>query len=247
MESLLEIEDLNLTLQGKTIFKNISFSLEKGSFTVICGRNGAGKSQLMRTIKGLQKQTSGKIIIKGEDVSKKKARRLSLIALVFQDADVQAVGETVEKDIEFGPENLELSREEVIRRREEVISLLHLEKQRNQRPSTLSGGEKRKLAIAGVLAMKPEVILLDEPFANLDYPSTLILLKTLKQLHESGHTIVVVSHEVEKFLALTDKVIILKDGCITYNGDSSASINALKEADVYVPSLPFKELSWLMA
>lgn len=247
MEKVLETEGLTLISQGKHIFRDISISLEKGSFTVICGRNGAGKSQLLRTLKGLQNPTEGRILINGEDVGRKKARRLSSVALVFQDADVQAVGETVEKDIEFGPENLGLKRDEVVRRREEAITLLGLEKQRRQRPQTLSGGEKRKLAIAGVLAMEPEVILLDEPFANLDYPSTLTVLRTLRSLHESGHTIAVVSHEVEKFLALTDTVIIMKDGSVTYSGSSECSIEALRAADVYVPSLPFEELSWLEA
>lgn len=247
METVLETEGLTLSSQGKDIFTDVSFCLAKGSFTVICGRNGAGKSQLLRTLKGLQNASSGRILINGEDVSRKKAVRLASVALVFQDADVQAVGETVEKDIEFGPENLGLRRDEVVERRENAIALLGLEKQRKQRPQTLSGGEKRKLAIAGVLAMKPEVILLDEPFANLDYPSTLTVLRTLRSLHESGHTIAVVSHEVEKFLSLTDSVIIMKDGHLTYSGSSESSLEALRAADVYVPSLPFRELSWLEA
>lgn len=247
MEAVLETEGLTLALQGKNIFTDITFCLEKGSFTVLCGRNGAGKSQLLRTLKGLQKPTSGKILINGEDVSRSKSRRLASVALVFQNADLQAVGETVEKDIEFGPENLGLSRDEVVRRRDEAITLLALDKQRRQRPQTLSGGEKRKLAIAGVLAMKPEVILLDEPFANLDYPSTLTVLRTLKSLHEKGHTIVVVSHEIEKILALTDSVIIMKDGRITYSGRSEESLDKLRSADIYVPSLPFQELTWLEA
>ncbi len=245
MAGILEVENLSLTIDGKDIYKDVSFCIEKGSFSVLCGRNGAGKSQLLKTIKGLIKPSSGRILIKDQDVSRKKSERLMQTALVFQDADLQSVGESVEKDIDFGPENLGWSHERVVENREKAINLLGLEDLRNQRPSTLSGGEKRKLAIAGVLAMESEIILLDEPFANLDYPSTKTVLETLLNLHAKGMTLLVVTHEVEKFLAHTDKVLILKEGKLIYDGKAEESLEALRSADVYVPALDFKELTWL--
>lgn len=245
MGEILRIENLAWKTGGRNIFSSVSFSVEEGSFTLLCGRNGAGKSQLLKTLKGLQNPSEGKILLRGEDVSKDRNRRLHALALVFQDADVQSVGETVEKDIEFGPENLGWPSDRIIAKREEVIALLGLEAKRKQRPATLSGGEKRKLAIAGVLAMEPEVILLDEPFANLDYPSTVTVIETLLTLHRKGHTLIIVSHEAEKFLAHTDRVLILKEGSLIFDGPSRESMEALRAADVYLPRLPFEELSWL--
>jgi len=245
MAAILKVENLSLSIEGKDIYKDISFCIEKGSFAVLCGRNGAGKSQLLKTIKGLIKPSKGQILINGNDLTRKKSERLKQTALVFQDADLQSVGETVEKDIDFGPENLGWDHGKVVEHREKAIKLLELDGLRNQRPSTLSGGEKRKLAIAGVLAMNSDIILLDEPFANLDYPSTKTVLETLLRLHEQGMTLLIVTHEVEKFLAHTDKVLIMKEGKLIYDGDAKDSLDALKAADVYVPSLDFKDLTWL--
>lgn len=245
MESLLSTDSLTLTIDGKTIFTDISLSLEKGSFTVLCGRNGAGKSQLLRTLKGLVRQSGGTVSIAGKPLKAKQ--RLKHIALVFQNADVQAVGETVEKDVAFGPQNLAWPREEVAAAVDEAISLMGLESVRRQRPSTLSGGEKRRLAIAGVLAMRPEIIMLDEPLAALDYPSTKAVLSALEDLHRKGHTLLVVSHEIEKFLALTDKVLIMKEGRLVYSGKPQESLAELRAADVYVPPIPLEEMTWLRA
>ncbi len=245
MAAILKVENLSLSIEGKDIYKDISFCIERGSFSVLCGRNGAGKSQLLKTIKGLIKPSQGRILINDNDLTRKKSERLKQTALVFQDADLQSIGETVEKDIDFGPENLGWDHRKVVEHREKAIKLLELDGLRNQRPSTLSGGEKRKLAIAGVLAMNSDIILLDEPFANLDYPSTKTVLETLLRLHEQGMTLLIVTHEVEKFLAHTDKVLIMKEGKLIYDGDAKDSLEALKAADVYVPYLEFKDLTWL--
>ncbi len=245
MSKILTIENLSLTIDKKEIFSDISFSLEKGTITVLCGKNGAGKSRLLRTIKGLQKQKSGKIYLSGKDLSDKKSERLKSIALVFQDADLQIVGETVFRDCAFGPENLGLSKKETEARCTAVLSLMGLYEKREQRASTLSGGEKRRLAIAGVLAMEPDVIMLDEPFANLDYPSVITVMKAIVNLKEKGHTILVVTHEAEKFLALSDNCLIMNRGRLVYDGPSRDSITALRDNDIFIPALPFEELAWL--
>lgn len=246
MESVLRTEDLCLDINGKSIFKDVSLSLEKGTFAALCGRNGAGKSQLLRCLKGLRKPSSGSILIDGNPSS--PGERMKRIALVFQSAEMQIVQQSVEKDIAFGPENLGLDKEEVQRRVDEAISIMNLDDKRRQRPQTLSGGELRKTAIAGVLAMQPDVILLDEPFANLDYPSTLAVIRALIAMHERGYTILVVSHEAEKFLAHTDKLFIMDKGRLAESGPSAEIYGTLRDYDIYLPaSCSFEELTWLKA
>lgn len=241
----LSVEGLSLTIDGKKLLDSISFSAEKGTITLLSGLNGAGKSLLIRSLKGLENPESGKIILSGRELTKRK-ERMKAFALVFQDTALGIVGSTVEKDIAFGPQNLGRSHDEVAETVDEQLAFFSLEEKRKTRPAVLSGGEKRKLAIAGVIAMQPEVILLDEPFANLDYPSTLTVIRTLIKLKETGHTIIVVSHEAEKFLAHTDMTIILEKGRIKASGRSRDMIRTLRDNNVYLPAdASFEELTWL--
>nr|WP_321265238.1 ABC transporter ATP-binding protein [uncultured Sphaerochaeta sp.] len=143
---LLSVEHLSFSFsKDKQILGDISFSVSQGSFTLISGPNGAGKSILLRCLKGLLKPSGGSIYLSGEDVTKNP--RLHSIGLVFQDADTQIVGQTVEKDIRFGMENLSVDETEQQKRLDEVLALMNLQNQRDQRPRTLSGGEKRKLSM----------------------------------------------------------------------------------------------------
>ena len=244
MEKALEVRDLTLSINNLKILDNLSFSLDKGSFAVLCGRNGAGKSQLLRCIKGLVSPDGGEILVDGVSLNAKA--RMKKIAIVFQDADMQIVSQSVEKDVAFGPENMGLDRKEIKRRVENALSLMGLEDKVKQRPQTLSGGEKRKCAIAGILAMEPEVILLDEPFANLDYPSTLSVIRALNTLHGKGYTILVVSHEVEKFLFHADTLFILEEGRMKEKGRADEIYFKLPSYDIYLPkNASFEDLSWL--
>lgn len=244
MEKALEVRDLTLSINNHKILDNLSFSLDKGSFAVLCGRNGAGKSQLLRCIKGLVGPDGGEILVDGVSLNAKA--RMKKIAIVFQDADMQIVSQSVGKDVAFGPENMGLDRKEIERRVENALSLMGLEGKVKQRPQTLSGGEKRKCAIAGILAMEPEVILLDEPFANLDYPSTLSVIRALNTLHRKGYTILVVSHEVEKFLFHADTLFILEEGRMKEKGRADEIYFKLPSYDIYLPkNASFEELSWL--
>ena len=230
MASALETRNLSLSINGNLIFEDISLSLPKGAFAALCGRNGSGKSQLLRCIKGLVRQNTGEIYTDG----------------VKQNAEMQIVSQSVEKDVAFGPENMGLDKEEVRRRTSEALRVMGLEAKAKQRPQTLSGGELRKCAIAGILAMEPDVILLDEPFANLDYPSTLTVIKSLITLHEKGYTLLVVSHEAEKFLAHTDTLLIMDKGHLVMQGESSRMFNSLSNYDIYLPAnASFEDLTWL--
>ncbi len=244
---MLKIENLSFGFEKRRlILSDISFSIERGSFTLITGPNGSGKSLLLKLIKGLLKPTSGRILLEGKEVTYSAKKRLSSVGLVFQDAETQIVGQSVERDILFGLENLGLPFSVQQERLDAVVQLLDLGKQLKQRPRTLSGGEKRRLSIAGVLVMEPKVLIMDEPFANLDYPSVVQVLKTLLRLKNEGHTIILVSHEVEKILAYIDSVIILSEGKVAAQGPPSLVRSLFADNGVYVPlETPLEKLTWL--
>jgi len=232
--ALLSVTALNFSLsKEKHILKDISFSVPQGSFTLLCGPNGSGKSVLLRCIKGLEQMQEGTILLEGKDVTKDRKKRMQTIGLVFQDADTQMVGQTVEKDIRFGMENLGLDLETQTQKLE-------------QRPRTLSGGEKRRLAIAGVLVMDPKLLILDEPFANLDYRSVVSVLSTLLRLQQEGHTIILVSHEVDKTLSHADQVLVLESGHIVASGTPPEVLPILGQHGIYLPEgAAVEDLSWL--
>ncbi|MCK9548987.1 MAG: ABC transporter ATP-binding protein [Sphaerochaeta sp.] len=244
---LLEVKDLSFWFEKEhTILHDISLSVPKGSLTLLSGPNGSGKSLLMRIIKGLSQCKTGTLLLDGIDVTKEQKKRMRSIGLVFQDAETQVVGQTVEKDIRFGMENLGLDAAEQQKRLDEVAALLDLSRYLDRRPKTLSGGEKRRLAIAGVLVMQPNLLILDEPFANLDWRSTVSVLTTLMRLKEEGHTILLVSHEVEKTLAHADHVLILDEGTIVLSGGKEEVYPHLQRHGIYVPTgIGIEELSWL--
>ena len=240
----LSVDNLSCTIDGTPLLENISFSVEKGTLTLIAGPNGSGKSLLMKCLKGLEKPDGGTVTVDGREIKKTK-ERMKLFGLVFQDTSLQIVGSTVEKDIAFGLENQKKSIEEIKGKTDEMISLFSLEKERKRDPRVLSGGERRRLCIAGVMAMESSILLLDEPLANLDYPSVKMVLNTLMTLKEKGVTVLIVSHEAEKLLALTDNTIILRGGRIAASGKSSDMLSSLRENGIYLPPLPFGEMKWI--
>lgn len=244
--SFLSVDNLSFSIDGTKLLTNISFSLEKGSLTLVAGKNGSGKSMLLKCLKGLEKPDEGIISIEGRAL-KKERERMRAFGLVFQDTSLEIVGSTVKKDIAFGLENLKMERAKIEETTNRMISLFNLEKLQNLPPSVLSGGEKRRLSIAGVLAMEPQVILMDEPLANLDYPSIKMVLSTLLELKKKGITTVIVSHEAEKLLSLTDNTIILSEGRISGIGKSREMMKELRENEVYLPpKAEFEDLSWLI-
>lgn len=243
MSDRIRIENLYLTLGGKEILCGMNAVFTDG-INAVCGPNGSGKTSLLRVIKGLVKADSGEIVIDNEDLSRKANARLARVGLVFQDADVQTVGESVEKDIEFGPSNLGWSREQIREASESTMALLGMQEYRKTRPQVLSGGERRTLAIAGVLAMKPSIILMDEPFANLDYESVKKVLSAVIKLKEQGICVVIVSHETDKFLALADNVIVMDRGRSVFCGKARDSLEALRSHGVHIAPVELEEMTW---
>jgi len=162
--------------------------------------------------------TEGEVRFRGLPLSACLREARQKIGLVFQDADTQIIGQTIEDELRFGPENLGLPEEEIRRRVESVIRLLGLEGNLLTPPDRLSGGEKRRLAIGGILTIEPELLILDEPFANLDYPGIVSVLRLLLQLKEKGIGIVLITHEMEKALAHADRLVIMEKGRIVEDG-----------------------------
>lgn len=240
-----EVRNLSLTIDKQEILKDISFEVEKNTINLVAGKNGSGKSMLLKCIKGLEKPDTGEIVLDGKSLKKSK-ERMRKIGLVFQDSNLQIVGSTIRRDIAFGLENKGKDKDEIDGEVNKLMEIFSLEDKANLSPSVLSGGERRKLCILGVIAMNSELILLDEPFANLDFPSTKIVINTLLKLKELGSTIIIVSHEAEKFLYHTDSTIIIKNGHIEQNGKSSEMLDALRCNEIYIPrNARFEELSWL--
>ena len=219
MEPILEIKNLNYVYSIGTPFEhkaldNVSFSVNRGEFIGIIGHTGSGKSTLMQQLNGLLKPTSGSVILDGKDIwSDKKLTRQARfrVGLVFQYPEYQLFEETVYKDIAFGPKNMGLSEAEVDRRVREAAGFVGLtDAQLEVSPFDLSGGQKRRVAIAGVIAMEPEMLILDEPTAGLDPVGRAEILGNIESYRKAKNaTIMMVSHSMEDVARLTDRLLVL--------------------------------------
>ena len=219
MKPILEAKNLTYIYSVGTPFEHkalddISFSVERGEFIGIIGHTGSGKSTLMQQLNGLLKPTSGTVLLDGQDIwSDKKLTRQARfrVGLVFQYPEYQLFEETVYKDIAFGPKNMGLSAEEVDRRVREAAGFVGLtEQQLEVSPFDLSGGQKRRVAIAGVIAMEPEVLILDEPTAGLDPVGRSEILGNIQSYRKAKNaTIMMVSHSMEDVAQLTDRLLVM--------------------------------------
>ena len=245
------IEILNLHHRypdGTYTLKGINLNILKGEFVLICGPNGSGKTTLTRIMGGLLKPTEGQVCINGLDTTKKSLEVRRLVGMVFQDPETQIVGETVGEDVAFGPENMGLSAEKVSPRVDHALRVMGLEGLSEKPCYLLSGGEKRRLAIAGVLAMDPEIVLFDEPFSYLDYPGTREVLYHMVRLHREGRTLVVTTHDVEKVIAHVNRIVVIQGGELKAEGPPEALVAELSRFDVRPPCstlLGQERISWL--
>lgn len=249
LDHIIEIENLSHRFTDGTIgLENINLSISEGSFVVIAGRNGSGKTTLLKHLNGLLLPTKGVVKLFGVPVAKNLTWSRQMVGMIFQDADSQIVGETVVDDVAFGPENLCLDRAEVKRRVIRALDTVGLGHCKDQKPYLLSGGEKRRLAIAGVLAMEPKILVFDEPFSSLDYPGVKQILAKMIFLHQAGHTILVAAHDLEKLVAHTDRLVIMQDGGIVRDGLPSQLLGELEAFGIREPCasrLGMEVHSWL--
>lgn len=224
----IEIKNLCYTYMPGTPFeekalKNIDLTIEDGDFVGLIGHTGSGKSTLLQIMAGLLKPTCGSVIIDGQDIFAKKADRKWLrrsMGVVFQYPEYQLFDDTVEKDISFGPKMTGVPEEEIPERVKEAMALVELDYDEfaGKSPFELSGGQKRKAALAGVLATRPKIILMDEPVAGLDPIGRESLMQLTKRLNSMGVTIVMISHNMEGLAENANKIIALKEGEIILKG-----------------------------
>ena len=235
----IKIEKLTYTYMKGTPFEkkaidNVSLKIEEGEFVALIGHTGSGKSTLIQHINGLLKGDSGKIFIDGEDITIKKMNLNHIrkkVGLVFQYAEYQLFEETVEKDIAFGPRNLGLSDDEINEKVKKAMNIVGLEyeKFKEKSPFELSGGQKRRVAIAGVVAMGPKVLILDEPTAGLDPKGRDDILFQIRELHRQFKlTVILVSHSMEDVAKVAGRIIVMDNGKCIIAGKPS---QVFKEAD----------------
>lgn len=208
----------------KVALNNINLTIDKGDFVAVIGHTGSGKSTLIQHINGLMTPTSGSVMVDDIDINKDKANLIEIrkkVGIVFQYPEYQLFEETIEKDIAFGPKNLHLSEEEIHERVKSSMEMVELDykKFKDKSPFDLSGGQKRRVAIAGVIAMKPNVLILDEPTAGLDPKGRDEILDQIKKLHdEYNMTIIIVSHSMEDVAKIANTVVVMNNGEIVLKG-----------------------------
>ncbi len=206
---------------GTVALCGVTFRLQTPSFVLLCGANGQGKTTLLHILTGLYEPSLGSVRVLGLNPAKDSRAVRSRVGLVFQDPDHQILGETVTEDVAFGLENLGLSREEVSRRVDAVLARFGLQALRDKPCYALSGGEKRRVALAAVVAMNPQVILFDEPFTFLDWAGSQAAVEAMLSLRAEGRTVVVSTHDVEKVIAYVEDVLVLEKGVVVDQGPPS--------------------------
>jgi biotin transport system ATP-binding protein len=234
---------------GAWAFRAVDLSLRAGEIAILAGRNGAGKSLLAKHLAGLLAPTEGSVFVAGQELSSIKGSLAAYVGYVFQDARLQTVGETVLDDALFGPTNLGLPHAEARERAECAILSCGLADKTDFFVHNLSGGELRRLAIAGVLAMRPQAVILDEPFANLDPDGIKSVLELTRDMADGGLSVLVVTHEIEKVLGLAKSFAIMDRGKIVLSGPPAevlaAGIESYGLRDPFRPQSELKDLAWL--
>lgn len=246
---IIEIKDLYFSYKdsGVPVLRDINLKIEKNEFVGIIGQTGSGKSTLVKQLNGLLKPDKGQVLLNGIDIFSniKETRKARFkIGMVLQYPEDQLFAETVFKDIAFGPENIGLSQNEV---RTQVLNAAKFvglsEDILDRSPFEISGGEKRRVAIAGIIAMNPDVLVLDEPSASLDPNGRKLLLSQIKRYHEEQHkTVILISHNMEDIVNLADRVVVLENGEIKVDEStkklfSESSYKELKRLNILPPDI----------
>lgn len=249
----IKIENLAHIYMPRTPFEkkaldDVNLYIEDGEFIALIGHTGSGKSTLIQHLNGLLEPSSGKIIVDDIDITEKGVKLSDIrkkVGLVFQYPEYQLFEETIEKDIAFGPTNLGLNQDEILLRVKRAMEMVGLdyEKYKDVSPFELSGGQKRRVAIAGVIAMEPKVLILDEPTAGLDPKGREDILAQIKKLHdEYKMTIILVSHSMEDVGKLAKRIIVMNHGKVALQGepkDVFKEIDILEEIGLGVPQVTY--------
>jgi energy-coupling factor transporter ATPase len=246
--SVLSIENLSYAYPNAETpaLNDVSLSVNKGEFVVICGPTGAGKTTFCRCILGLIPHffggdMSGKVVVLDTDTRDIQPSRLAAkVGLVFQNPEDQLIAMSVEEELAFGLENLGLPREEIKKRIDETLNLVNIKELRDRSPSELSSGQQQKVAIAAVLAMNPEILVLDEPTSMIDPKSALDITQFLNKLNkERGVTVIVAEHRLENLVSFADKIVVINNGSIVQAGSPREifASNNLLDIGVAIPRI----------
>jgi len=213
-QAIVEVRDVSYVYPGGVkAIDGVSLSIRPGEFIALLGQNGSGKTTLAKLMNGLLKPTEGTVLIKGKDTRKMTVAECArIVGYVFQNPEHQIFASTIFEEIAFGPRNLGIPEEDVKRRVEESLKFVDLKKSLNAFPHLLSVGEKHRVAIASVLAMEPEFLILDEPTTGIDFGRSLQIMRLLQRLRDRGKTVMVITHDLYLAAEFAERIIILKDG-----------------------------------
>ncbi|WP_302082699.1 energy-coupling factor ABC transporter ATP-binding protein [Salinibaculum rarum] len=232
---MIETRNLVHRYDGEAAVDGISLTIADGEWVVLSGANGSGKTTLGRHFNALLEPDEGEVLVDGEPAAANPVATRTAVGMVFQTPRDQFVAATVGADVAFGPENLGLDRDEIDRRVTESLAAVNMAGREDDRLDSLSGGEQARVAIAGALAMEPTHLVLDEPFAGLDWPARQSVLDHLADLHADGTGIVLVTHDVRDVLSRADRVVGLRDGSVVVDADPESARERLADIDVRVP------------
>ncbi|MEF9955051.1 MAG: ABC transporter ATP-binding protein [Clostridium sp.] len=219
-ELILQIQNLNYSYEdNKPALSDVNLKIFKGEKIAVLGSNGAGKSTFFLNMNGVLTPDRGDIIYRGKKILRSDLNELRKnVGIVFQDADNQMIASTVRAEVSFGPMNLKLSKEEVRKRVDETLTYMNLENFRDRPPHYLSGGEKKRVSIADIIAMKPEIMIFDEPTASLDPFNTQILEGVLERLSDEGKTLLISTHDMDFAYRWAERVVVFSNGRILADG-----------------------------
>lgn len=238
---LIEARNIHFAYDEKEILKGINLSVYEGEKIAVMGSNGAGKSTFFLNLNGVLSPDKGEILIDGEKIGKGELKKLrKKVGFVFQDADSQIIASNVRAEISFGPMNMGLKRNEVIKRVDSAIEYMDLIDLQDRAPHYLSGGEKKRVSIGDILAMESEILIFDEPMASLDPVNSENVEKILNRLHGDGKTIITATHDVDFACRFAERVIVFSDGNIIAEGSPYEIFNngeVLREANLKKPAV----------
>ncbi len=220
---------------SRPVIDSVSLTIDDGSFVVLAGPNGSGKTTLVRHFNGLLVPDAGSVAVNGRRVSEDVVAARTAVAMTFQDPRDGFVAATVGADVAFGPENLGLKRERIDQRVQQALTAVRMDGTEERRIDQLSGGERARVAIAGALAMRPDHLVLDEPFVGLDEPARQSVLDRLRALSTDGMSIIVVTHDLRELLDLADRLLVASGGRIVLDGPPEAMMDRLADREVRVP------------
>ncbi len=233
---MIEVREVTSGYGDTVAVEDVSVTIADGEFVILAGANGSGKTTLVRHFNALLEPDAGTVEVDGQDVIESPVLARTSVGMVFQQPRDQFVAATVGADVAFGPENLGLDRETIEGRVERALDAVGLANREHDRIDALSGGEQARVAIAGALAMEPDHLVLDEPFASLDQPARESVLSHLDGLQESGTGIIVVTHDLRDLLDRADRLLGMCDGRLVVDTEPASAESALAGLDVRVPA-----------